>query len=169
MIVDANTAAPAELALVCELALLTGNVGRDGAGIVVLRGTGNAQGLLDMGVTPDYLPGQKPIMNASARYKFEAIGGKSVPVTKGRSCIEIIQGVERGTIQGILAMGSDAVGDMRNTFFELPVFSVLIDTVIPEGPPYPDVVLPGASLPHGGHTDHEGTPRDSCDAAPVRR
>jgi formate dehydrogenase major subunit len=152
VIVDANTATPAELALVCELALLTGNVGRDGAGIVVLRSAGNAQGLLDMGVTPDYLPGQKPIMNASARYRFEAIGGKSVPVTKGRSCIEVIQGVERGTIQGILAMGSDAVGDMRNTFFELPVFSVLIDTVVPEGPPYPDVVLPGA-----GFAESDGT------------
>jgi predicted molibdopterin-dependent oxidoreductase YjgC len=85
-------------------------------------------------------------MNASARHRFGAIGGKSVPVTKGRSCIEIIQGVERGTIQGILAMGSDAVGDMRNTFFELPVFSVLIDTVVPEEPPYPDVVLPAASF-----------------------
>jgi predicted molibdopterin-dependent oxidoreductase YjgC len=99
-----------------------------------------------MGVTPDYLPGQKPIMNASARHRFGAIGGKSVPVTRGSNCIEIIQGVEMGTIQGILAMGSEAVGDMRNTFFELPVFSVLIDTVFPEEPPYPDVVLPGASF-----------------------
>jgi predicted molibdopterin-dependent oxidoreductase YjgC len=146
VIVDANTATPAELALVCELALLTGNVGRGGAGIVVLRSAGNAQGLIDMGVTPDYLPGQKPIMNASARHRFGAIGGKSVPVTRGSNCIEIIQGVEMGTIQGILAMGSEAVGDMRNTFFELPLFSVLIDTVFPEQPPYPDVVLPGASF-----------------------
>lgn len=146
IIVDANTATPAELALVCELALLTGNVGRDGAGMIILRSAGNAQGLIDMGVTPDYLPGQKPIVNAWARHRFGAIGGKSVPVTKGKNCIEIIQGVELGTIQGILAMGSDAVGDMRNTFFELPIFSVLIDTVFPEGPPYPDVVLPGASF-----------------------
>ena len=60
--------------------------------------------------------------------------------------IEIIQGVERGTIQGVLVMGSDAVGDMRNTIFELPIFSVLIDTVFPEKPPYPDVVLPAASF-----------------------
>jgi len=146
IIVDANTATPAESALVCELALLTGNVGRDGAGIIILRSAGNAQGLIDMGVTPDYLPGQKPIMNAWARHRFGAIGGKSVPVTKGKNCIEIIQGVELGTIQGILALGSDSVGDMRNTFFELPIFSVLIDTVFPEEPPYPDVVLPGASF-----------------------
>jgi formate dehydrogenase major subunit len=102
--------------------------------------------LIDMGVTPDYLPGQKPITNGATRRRFEAIWGKPVPVTKGRNSIEIIQGVERGTIQGVLAMGSDAVSDMRNTFFELPIFSVLIDTVFPEEPPYPDVVLPGASF-----------------------
>jgi formate dehydrogenase major subunit len=146
IIVDANTATPAELALICELALITGNVGRDGAGIIILRTTGNAQGLIDMGVNSDYLPGQQPITNVAARQKFEAVWGKPVPVTKGRNSIEIIQGVERGDIQGVLVMGSDAAGEMRNAIFELPIFSVLIDTVYPEEPPYPDVVLPGATF-----------------------
>jgi formate dehydrogenase major subunit len=54
--------------------------------------------------------------------------------------------VERGTIHGVLVMGSDAVGEMRDAIFELPVFSVLIDTMLPEEPPYPDVVLPGANF-----------------------
>jgi len=85
-------------------------------------------------------------MNAAARQGFESIWGKPVPVAQGRDSIEIIQGVESGTIQGILAVGSDAVGEMKNTFFDLPVFSVLIDTVFPKEPPYPDVVLPGASF-----------------------
>jgi formate dehydrogenase major subunit len=146
IIVDANTATPAELALICELALITGNVGRDGAGIIILRTTGNAQGLIDMGVNPDYLPGQQPITNTAARQRFEAVWGKPVPVTKGRNSIEIIQGVERGDIHGVLVVGSDAVGEMRNITFELPIFSVLIDTALPKEPPYPDVVLPGANF-----------------------
>jgi formate dehydrogenase major subunit len=146
IIVNANTATSAELALLCELALITGNVGRDGAGIIILRTAGNAQGLIDMGVNPDYLPGQKPITNESARQRFEAVWGKPVPVTKGRNSIEIIQGVERGTIHGVLVIGSDAVGEMGDAIFELPVFSVLIDTVFPKEPPYPDVVLPGANF-----------------------
>jgi formate dehydrogenase major subunit len=146
IIVDANTATPAELALICELALITGNVGRDGAGIIILRTTGNAQGLIDMGVNPDYLPGQKPITNTALRQRFEAVWGKPVPITKGRNSIEIIQGVERGDIHGVLVIGSDAVGEMRNAAFELPVFSVLIDTVLPKEPPYPDVVLPRANF-----------------------
>jgi len=146
IIVDANTATSAELALICELSLITGNVGRDGAGIIILRTEGNTQGLIDMGVTPAYLPGQQPITNEAARQRFEAVWGEPVPVTKGRNCIEIIQGVERGTIHGVLVMGSDAVGEMGDAIFELPVFSVLIDTMLPEEPPYPDVVLPGANF-----------------------
>jgi predicted molibdopterin-dependent oxidoreductase YjgC len=146
IIVDANTATSAELALICELALITGNVGRDGAGIIILRTTGNAQGLIDMGVNSDYLPGQQPITNVAARRRFEAVWGKPVPVTKGRNSIEIIQGVERGDIHGVLVIGGDAVGEMRNITFELPIFSVLIDTVYPEEPHCPDVVLPGANF-----------------------
>jgi len=146
IIVDANTATPAELALLCELALITGNVGRDGAGIIILQTEGNAQGLIDMGVNPDYLPGQQPITNVAARRRFETVWGEPVPVTKGRNSIEIIQGVERGAIHGVLVMGSDAVGEMRNTIFKLPIFSVLIDAVFPKEPPYPDVVLPGANF-----------------------
>jgi predicted molibdopterin-dependent oxidoreductase YjgC len=134
------------LALLSELALITGNVGRDRAGVIILRTAGNAQGLVDMGVTPHHLPGQKPISHAANRRRFEAVWGRPVPVIKGRNSIEIVQGVERGTIQGVLVLGCDAVGDMKSTVFELPVFSVLIDTVFPENPPYPDVVLPGASF-----------------------
>jgi predicted molibdopterin-dependent oxidoreductase YjgC len=146
IIVDANTATPAELALISVLALITGNVGRDGAGIIILRTTGNAQGLLDMGVNSDYLPGQQPITNVAARRRFEAAWGEPVPITKGGSSIEIIQGVGKREIHGVLVVGGDAVGEMKNIILELPIFSVLIDTVFPEKPPYPDVILPGADF-----------------------
>jgi formate dehydrogenase major subunit len=152
IIMDANMATTSELALICELALITGNVGRDGAGIIILRTPGNAQGLIDMGVDPDYLPGQQLVTSAAARRKFETVWGGLVPIVKGRNSIEIIQGVEKGEIHGIFIIGSDAVGEMRNTIFELPIFSVLIDTVFPEEPPYPDIILPGADF-----TESDGT------------
>jgi formate dehydrogenase major subunit len=157
VIVDANTATSAELALISQLALLTGNVGGNGAGIVILRGAGNAQGLIDMGITPDYLPGQIPITNAAARERFEVIWGKPVPTAKGRNSIEIVRGIETGDIHGIVVIGKDAAGQMKNVMFELPVFSVLIDTVSPEEPPYPDVVLPGANFAEsdGSYTNCE--------------
>jgi len=152
IIVNADTITPAELALISDLALITGNVGRDGAGIITLRTPGNAQGLIDMGVNPSYLPGQQPITDVAARQNFEAAWGRSVPLEKGRDSVGIIQGVERGTIQGILVAGSDATGEIGNAIFEVPLFSVLIDTVFPEQLPYPDVVLPGANF-----AESEGT------------
>jgi predicted molibdopterin-dependent oxidoreductase YjgC len=60
--------------------------------------------------------------------------------------VGVIQGIESGEIQGILVAGSDAAGELGNSIFEVPIFSVLLDTVAPKDPPYPDVVLPGATF-----------------------
>jgi len=152
IIVNADTITPAELALINDLALITGNVGRSGAGIIALHTAGNAQGLIDMGVNPDYLPGQQPVTSPAIRQKFKAAWGKPIPTEKGRDAIAIIQGIEEGEIQGILVLGGDATGSIGNAIFEVPIFSVLIDTVRPEKPPYPDVILPGANF-----AESEGT------------
>ena len=146
IIVDANGSTPAELALIRDLALITGNVRRDCAGIVILRSPGNAQGLIDMGVSPDYLPGQQPITDAAARQRYEAAWGKPIPVVRGRNSAEIIMGVEKGEIQSVLVFGSDATGEIGNTMFDFTIFSVLVGTVFPGEPPFPDIVLPGANF-----------------------
>ncbi len=152
IVVNADTIKPAELTLINDLALITGNVGRDGVGIIALRTPGNAQGLIDMGVSPDYLPGQLPSTDIAVRQKFEAAWHRPLPLEKGKDAIGIIGGIERGDIQGILVLGIDAVGEIGNAIFEVPIFSVLVDTVLPEMPPYPDVVLPGATF-----AESEGT------------
>ena len=63
-----------------------------------------------------------------------------------------MKGVERGDIQGILVVGIDAISEIGNAIFEVPIFSVLMHTVFPDTPPYPDVVLPGATF-----AESEGT------------
>jgi formate dehydrogenase major subunit len=157
IIVNADTITPAELTLLSDLALVTGNIGRPGAGIMALRGGGNAQGLIDMGVTPDYLPGQQPITSETARQGFEAAWGKPIPDEEGRDAVSIIHDIEVGRIQGLLALGSAATDTIGNAIFEVPLFSVLLDTLVPEKPPYPDVVLPGASFveSEGSYTNCE--------------
>lgn len=152
IIVDADTITPADLILITNLALITGNVGRSGAGIIVLRSAGNAQGLIDMGVNPDYLPGQQPITEPAVREAVEAVWSKPLPAVGGRDAIGIIEGIEKGEIQGVFVLGGDATGTIGNAIFEVPIFSVLVDTVLPEKPPYPDVVLPGATF-----AESEGT------------
>jgi formate dehydrogenase major subunit len=64
-----------------NLALLTGNVGRPGAGINPLRGQNNVQGAAHMGCDPGLLPGSTPL--DMARQTFEARWGVPLPVTKG--------------------------------------------------------------------------------------
>ncbi len=152
IIVNADTITPAELTLLSDLALVTGNIGRGGAGIIALHTAGNAQGLIDMGVNPNYLPGQQPITKAAIRQKFEAAWGKPLPFEKGRDAIGIIQGIERGRVPGLLVLGGGATGKIGNAIFEVPIFSVLLDTVFPEKPPYPDIILPGANF-----AESEGT------------
>jgi len=83
IIVNADTVTPDELVLINDLALITGNVGRDGAGIIALRASGNAQGLIDMGVSPDYLPGQQPLTDIAVRQKFEAAWHRTLPLERG--------------------------------------------------------------------------------------
>ena len=152
IIVDADTISPADLILIINLALITGNVGRSGAGIIALHSAGNAQGLIDMGVDPNYLPGQQPLTEPAIREGMEAVWGKPLPTEEGRDALGIIEGIEKGKIQGVLVLGGDAVGTIGNAIFEVPIFSVLVDTVSPEKPPYPDVILPGANF-----AESEGT------------
>jgi formate dehydrogenase major subunit len=152
IIVNADTVTPDELTLIDNLALVTGNVGRDGTGIIALHASGNAQGLIDMGVSPDYLPGQQSITDIAVKQKFEAAWHRALPVGKGKDALGIVKGVGKSDIQGILAVGIDSIGEMGSTIFEVPIFSVLVHTAFPETLPYPDVVLPGATF-----TESEGT------------
>jgi predicted molibdopterin-dependent oxidoreductase YjgC len=146
LVLDAATITPVELDLLSNLMLATGNICRDSAGIILLRTPGNAQGLVDMGVTPDYLPGQETVSNPVARRRFEVKWGSTIPAKPGRDAVEIIRGIESGEIQGVLVTGGDAAGELGNAIYEVPIFSVLLNTVAPEKPPYPDVVLPQATF-----------------------
>ena len=48
------------VAAICNLALLTGNVGKPGAALMPLRGQNNVQGVCDMGMLPYYNPDYQP-------------------------------------------------------------------------------------------------------------
>jgi len=53
VIINADTIVAEELALLIDLALVTGKINRDGAGILAMHNGGNAQGLIDMGVSAE--------------------------------------------------------------------------------------------------------------------
>ncbi|HET7037279.1 MAG TPA: molybdopterin-dependent oxidoreductase [Thermomicrobiaceae bacterium] len=113
---------PAELAL-HNLALLTGNIGRAGGGVIAFRGPANFQGSTDAGCHPALLPGYQARNDADARRKFAAAwlprwndavvpqnGFKrpqSLPDAPGLGCEEIIEAIADGRIKALyLAFGS---------------------------------------------------------------
>lgn len=62
-----------------NLALLTGNIGKPGAGIMPLAEHNNLQGGCDVGMIPNYLPGYIPVQNLEGRKSFEKIWTKHLP------------------------------------------------------------------------------------------
>ena len=97
---------------VVDLALLTGAVSATGAGIYPLDEKNNTQGMLDMGVCPEYLPGYHTYEHAAATI------GKSwnttIPTIPGKNLFQIIDAIEAGQIKALYVMGSDPLHFMPN-------------------------------------------------------
>ena len=61
---------------ICNLAMLTGNVGFASAGVNPLRGQNNVQGACDMGGLPNVFTGYQPVGNPEANAKFSQAWGR---------------------------------------------------------------------------------------------
>lgn len=68
---------------VVNLALLTGNLGKPGAGILALSEHNNLQGVCDMGMLPDRLPGYCPVADPAARAQLESLWQSKLPPAPG--------------------------------------------------------------------------------------
>jgi formate dehydrogenase major subunit len=90
-----------------NLALLTGNIGRPGAGINPLRGQNNVQGAAHMGCDPAVLPGSTPLEDA--RRAFERQWGMPLPSTRGRNLLEMMDAALTGQLKGLWTVGYDVL------------------------------------------------------------
>jgi formate dehydrogenase major subunit len=88
-----------------DLALLTGNIGKPGAGVNPLRGQNNVQGSAHMGCDPARLTGYVPI--DAARPLFEEVWGAPVPATKGLTLPEMMDAAEAGDLHALWSIGYD--------------------------------------------------------------
>jgi formate dehydrogenase major subunit len=68
---------------IINLALLTGNFGKEGAGVFPLTEHNNLQGVCDMGMLPDRLPGYQPLTNPKARAALESLWQARIPAAPG--------------------------------------------------------------------------------------
>jgi formate dehydrogenase (NADP+) alpha subunit len=90
---------------VVDLALLTGAVGSNGAGIFPLDEKNNTQGMLDMGACPEFLPGYQTYEHAAAL--FGSAWNSTLPLTPGKNLFQIIDAIEKGEIRALYVIGSD--------------------------------------------------------------
>ncbi len=132
-----------------NLALATGNIGREGTGVYPLRGHQNVQGACDMGALPDLYSGYQRV--AQAREKFEQAWSTSLPENPGLTATEMIAAAKEGRIRGLLIVGENPMMSYpdQNSVkqaLETLEFLVVCDIFPTETTDLADVVLPAASF-----------------------
>lgn len=105
-ITEHHTATDNVLAL-CNLALLTGHVGRYGSGLVPLRGQNNVQGGGDMGALPNKLPGFQDVEDDALRARFETRWGVSIPSRRGWHLSQMFDAMTHGDLRALYVLGEN--------------------------------------------------------------
>jgi formate dehydrogenase major subunit len=100
---------------IANLAMATGNVGREGVGVNPLRGQNNVQGSCDMGSFPHELPGYRHISDSTARAQFEASWGVTLDPEPGLRIPNMFDAAMDGTFMGLYCQGEDIVQSDPNT------------------------------------------------------
>ncbi len=132
-----------------NLLLLTGNLGRPGTGLHVLRGLANEQGAVDAGCVPDRLPGHRPVTDADARAAVADVWGVEPPATPGQGEPALLSAAGE-SIHGALVVGENPAVSKRDPeqlARNLEALSILVvaDCVPNETTRHADVVFPAAT------------------------
>ncbi|MCJ7562646.1 MAG: formate dehydrogenase subunit alpha [Thermoplasmata archaeon] len=90
-----------------NLAMVTGNVGRESTGVNPLRGQCNVQGACDAGGLPDLFPGYQRVEDVDARKKFETAWGKPLPPNKGTTLTCAFKDALIGKIKAMIIFGEN--------------------------------------------------------------
>jgi formate dehydrogenase major subunit len=132
------------------LALMTGNVGKPGAGLHPLRGQNNVQGASDAGLIPMVYPDYQSVEDPAIRRKFERAWGRSLSATPGLTVVEITHGSLEGRVKGMYITGENPflsdpnVNVVRKALANLE-FLVVQDIFLTETAEFADVILPASS------------------------
>ena len=136
---------------IANLAMLTGNVGREGVGVNPLRGQNNVQGSCDMGSFPHELPGYRHISSKVTRNLFEGEWGVTLDPEPGLRIPNMFDAAIDGEFKGLYCQGEDiAQSDPNTQHVEAALSSmeclVVQDIFLNETAKFAHVFLPGASF-----------------------
>ncbi len=134
-----------------NLALVTGNIGKTGAGIYPMRPGANEQGAWDVGCVPDRLPGYRWVSNPNDRQALETLWDSSIPEIPGLHLAQIMEAAASGRIKSMFLIGASPnftngkLGDGLAALDNLE-FLVVCDSFLTDAAQRADVVLPRATF-----------------------
>jgi formate dehydrogenase major subunit len=136
---------------IANLAMATGNVGREGVGVNPLRGQNNVQGACDMGSFPHELPGYRHISDSTVRAQFEAAWGVTLNPEPGLRIPNMFDAAQDGSFKGLYCQGEDIAQSDPNTQHVAQSLQsmeciVVQDIFLNETAKYAHVFLPGSSF-----------------------
>lgn len=136
---------------IANLALATGNVGREHAGVNPLRGQNNVQGACDMGALPVVYPGYQAVTNTDVKAKFEKAWNTELSEKPGLTVSGMLHGAMEKTIRAMYIMGENPVltdPDTKHVVESLNNLDFLVvqDIFMTETAQLADVVLPATTF-----------------------
>jgi formate dehydrogenase major subunit len=136
---------------IANLAMVTGNIGREGVGVNPLRGQNNVQGACDMGSFPHELSGYRHISDATTRKLFEDDWGVSLDPEPGLRIPNMLDAAVDGSFKAIYVQGEDILQSDPNTHHVaagLKAMECVIvhDLFLNETANYAHIFLPGSTF-----------------------
>jgi formate dehydrogenase major subunit len=136
---------------IANLAMVTGNIGREGVGVNPLRGQNNVQGSCDMGSFPHELPGYRHVSDPAVRALFAKEWGVEIGAEPGLRIPNMFDAAVAGTYKGMYVQGEDVAQSDPDTQHVTNALSslecmVVQDLFLNETAKFAHVFLPGSSF-----------------------
>jgi formate dehydrogenase major subunit len=136
---------------IANLAMATGNIGREGVGVNPLRGQNNVQGSCDMGSFPHELPGYRHVHDDATRAAFESLWGAKLDREPGLRIPNMLDAAVGGEFKGLYIQGEDIAQSDPDTQHIVAGLSamecvVVQDLFLNETANYAHVFLPGCTF-----------------------
>lgn len=140
-----------------NLAMLCGNIGKEGTGVNPLRGQNNVQGACDMGSLPNVMTGYQKVDDPNVIEKFEKAWGVKLPTEKGLTLPEMMNNAYDGNVKLMYIMGENPMVSDPDTnhirkALETLDFLIVQDIFFTETAALADLILPASSF-----AEKEGT------------
>jgi len=136
---------------IANLAMATGNIGREGVGVNPLRGQNNVQGSCDMGSFPHEFPGYRHVSDDKTRALFEDAWGVSLHNEPGLRIPNMFEAALDGDFKGLYIEGEDIAQSDPNTQHVTAALTameciIVQDLFLNESAKFAHVFLPGSSF-----------------------